>query len=89
MTEGQRDWLYRGLFVAALAALALFVSRMSPEQQQSPLLGLLGVYLVVAIICARVAQSKNRNPVAWFLLSLILGPIAWLALAMVGGYRRA
>lgn len=30
----------------------------------------------LALINAGLAQSKNRSGIAWFLLSLILGPLA-------------
>ena len=32
----------------------------------------------LALINAGLAQSKNRSGLAWFLLSLLLGPIATL-----------
>ncbi|MGE7919863.1 hypothetical protein ACQKM9_13055 [Viridibacillus sp. NPDC093762] len=35
------------------------------------------------LINAGIAQGKNRSGFNWFLLSLILGPIATLALVLV------
>lgn len=37
----------------------------------------------LALINAGIAQGKNRSGLNWFLLSLILGPIATLILVMV------
>lgn len=38
--------------------------------------------LVCAVICMEVARSKRRNPAGWFLLGLIFGPLAILAVAV-------
>ena len=37
----------------------------------------------LALINANLAQAKNRSGLAWFLLSLLLGPVATLLLALV------
>lgn len=37
----------------------------------------------LALINAALAQTKNRSPLAWFLVSLFLGPIATLAIVLV------
>ncbi|HSJ37082.1 MAG TPA: hypothetical protein VK945_02590 [Planococcus sp. (in: firmicutes)] len=36
----------------------------------------------LALINAGIAQGKNRSGLNWFLLSLLLGPIATLALVV-------
>lgn len=36
----------------------------------------------LALINAGLAQGKNRSGLAWFLLSLILGPIATLLIVL-------
>ncbi len=38
---------------------------------------------VLTLINAGIAQGKNRSGLGWFLLSLILGPIATLILVLV------
>ena len=38
----------------------------------------------LALINAGLAQSKNRSRLGWFLASLLLGPIATLAVVLVG-----
>jgi len=37
----------------------------------------------LALINAGLAQSKNRSGLGWFLLSLLLGPIATLILVIL------
>lgn len=37
----------------------------------------------LALINAGIAQGKNRSGLNWFLLSLIIGPIATLGLVIV------
>jgi hypothetical protein len=37
----------------------------------------------LALINAGLAQGKNRSGLAWFLLSLLLGPIATLVLVLL------
>lgn len=37
----------------------------------------------LALINAGLAQSKNRGRLNWFLLSLLLGPIATLAIVVM------
>jgi hypothetical protein len=37
----------------------------------------------LALINAGIAQGKNRSGLNWFLLSLILGPIATLSLVII------
>ena len=41
----------------------------------------------LALINAGLAEAKGRSRLAWFLLSLILGPIATLALVLVDPVR--
>ncbi|RUO25512.1 hypothetical protein CWE09_01885 [Aliidiomarina minuta] len=36
------------------------------------------------LINAVLAQSKNRSGLAWFFISLLLGPIATLIIALLG-----
>ena len=38
----------------------------------------------LALINAALAQSKNRSGLAWFLISVLLGPIATFLLCIVG-----
>lgn len=38
----------------------------------------------LALINAGLAQSKNRSGLAWFLVSLFLGPVATLFLVLSG-----
>jgi hypothetical protein len=40
----------------------------------------------LALINAGLAQSKNRSGLAWFLLSLLLGPLATLLIVVLGRY---
>jgi mannitol-specific phosphotransferase system IIBC component len=46
-----------------------------------------GGYIVgwgtLALINAALAQTKNRSRIGWFLLSMILGPLATLAILLV------
>jgi len=46
-----------------------------------------GGYIVgwgtLALINAALAQTKNRSPIGWFLLSMFLGPLATLAILLV------
>jgi len=37
----------------------------------------------LALINAVLAQGKNRSGLGWFLLSMLLGPVATLILALV------
>lgn len=37
----------------------------------------------LALINAALAQGKNRSALAWFFISLLLGPIATLAIILV------
>jgi hypothetical protein len=37
----------------------------------------------LALINAGLAQGKNRSGLAWFLLSLLLGPIATLVITLL------
>ncbi len=37
----------------------------------------------LALINAGLAQSKGRSPLSWFLLSLLLGPIATLLVVLL------
>ena len=41
----------------------------------------------LALINAGLAQGKNRNGLLWFLLSLLLGPIATLVLVLMPKVR--
>jgi hypothetical protein len=41
----------------------------------------------LALINAGLAQSKHRSGLVWFLLSLLLGPFATLALVLVDDPR--
>ena len=41
----------------------------------------------LALINAGLAQSKHRSGLIWFLLSLLLGPIATLILLFLGDVR--
>jgi biotin transporter BioY len=47
-----------------------------------------GGYIVawgtLALINAALAQTKNRSRIGWFLLSMLLGPLATLAILLVG-----
>ena len=38
----------------------------------------------LALLNAGIAQGKNRSGLAWFLLSLLLGPLATLILVLLG-----
>jgi len=38
----------------------------------------------LALINAALAQTKNRSRLGWFLLSLFFGPVATLAILLVG-----
>jgi hypothetical protein len=42
-----------------------------------------------ALINAGLAQSKNRNGLGWFLLSLLLGPIATFLIVVLDRVPRA
>jgi hypothetical protein len=42
----------------------------------------------LALINAGLAQGKNRSGLLWFLLSLVLGPIATLILVLVPKVRQ-
>jgi len=41
----------------------------------------------LALVNAGLAQGKNRSGLLWFLLSLVLGPIATLALVLMPKVR--
>jgi len=41
----------------------------------------------LALVNAGLAQGKNRSGLLWFLLSLVLGPIATLALVLLPKVR--
>ncbi|WP_329743580.1 antitermination protein NusB [Dyella sp. A6] len=41
----------------------------------------------LALVNAGLAQGKNRSGLAWFLLSLLLGPVATLALVLLPKLR--
>jgi hypothetical protein len=41
----------------------------------------------LALINAGLAQGKNRSGLAWFLLSLLLGPLATLVLVLLPKVR--
>jgi hypothetical protein len=41
-------------------------------------------WLVLALVNAGLAQTKNRSRLAWFLLSLLLGPIATFIIVLIG-----
>ena len=47
------------------------------------------LYVATAIVSGVVAWRKDRNPIAWFLLALVIGPLAWLVIAAVGDYYHA
>jgi hypothetical protein len=49
------------------------------EKQGPPVLG----WGTLALVNAGIAQSKRRSGLNWFLLSLLLGPIATLLLVAV------
>jgi hypothetical protein len=42
----------------------------------------------LALINAGLAQGKNRSGLVWFLLSLVLGPVATLILVLVPKVRQ-
>ena len=42
----------------------------------------------LALINAGLAQSKNRSGLAWFLVSLLLGPIATFLIVVLEPARR-
>jgi hypothetical protein len=44
------------------------------------------LWVLVAALAGWVAYRKDRNPLAWFLLALFIGPLAWLTIAAVGDY---
>jgi hypothetical protein len=39
-------------------------------------------WVTLALINTGLAQSKDRNGLAWFLLSLLLGPLATLVIVL-------
>jgi len=41
----------------------------------------------LALINAGLAQCKHRSGLAWFLISLLLGPVATLIIVIVGPHR--
>ncbi|HEY7886235.1 MAG TPA: antitermination protein NusB [Cellvibrionaceae bacterium] len=45
-------------------------------------------WFTLALINAGLAQGKNRRGLVWFLLSLLLGPIATLILVLLDKGRR-
>lgn len=42
----------------------------------------------LALINAGLAQGKNRSGLPWFLLSLVLGPIATFLIVLLGKSKR-
>jgi hypothetical protein len=48
---------------------------------------LFGGWGTLALINAGLAQGKNRNGLLWFLLSLLLGPIATLVIVLLPKVR--
>ena len=76
--------------------LAVAPALVGPQLKRDPLAtriqsmdstGFGGEYFVgwgtLALINAALAQTKNRSRLAWFLLSLFLGPLATLAILLV------
>jgi cobalamin synthase len=51
------------------------------------LIGLLVVCLVCAIACAILAHNKGRSGGGWFLLGLLIGPIALVLAAVVSNLK--
>jgi hypothetical protein len=43
----------------------------------------------LALINAGIAQGKNRSGLAWFLLSLLLGPVGTLILVLMPKLRQS
>lgn len=41
-------------------------------------------WITLALINAGLAQTKNRSRLVWFLLSLLLGPVATLIIVVIG-----
>ena len=66
----RRPWMLIGAPLTAVAQVALF----GPPAGMDPLGG--AVWFTLAFINAGLAQAKNRSGLNWFLVSVILGPIA-------------
>lgn len=45
-------------------------------------------WLTLALINAGLAQGKNRSGLSWFLLSLLLGPVATLIVVLLPKVRQ-
>jgi hypothetical protein len=41
------------------------------------------LWIVTAMFCTYLANEKDRSPLAWFILGVLFGPIALLALGFV------
>lgn len=52
------------------------------ETMVDPVYG--GSWLVLALINAGLAEQKNRSRLAWFLGSLLIGPIGTLLIVVMG-----
>jgi ATP/ADP translocase len=46
------------------------------------------MWFIFAIVCAKVAQTKNRNAVTWFILGALLGIFALVALILLPELER-
>ncbi len=44
-------------------------------------------WITLSFINAGLAQSKNRSGLNWWLISLLLGPVATVLIVMWGPYR--
>lgn len=42
------------------------------------------VQFVFAVISGEMAQGRKRDPAIWFLIGVVFGPVALIALAMFG-----
>ncbi|HWL94411.1 MAG TPA: hypothetical protein VNT79_12840 [Phycisphaerae bacterium] len=63
--------------------LALLALRAAIEEQV-PAVG----WGTLALLNAGLAQSKNRSGLAWFLVSLLIGPICTLLLVLLDSVKR-
>ncbi len=54
----------------------------------SQLLPIIIGWITLALVNAGLAQGKNRRGPVWFLVSLVLGPIATLAVVLVSKRQR-
>lgn len=62
---------------------ALKTSLHEPRLIASRTMGEYGfLWVLLAIINANIAASNRRSPVAWFLLSLVVGPLATVILLL-------